>query len=118
LVGDYNISNIVTAIEIGKYFGVKEADAIDAVTRYSPSNNRSQLKPWKGMSLIMDAYNANPSSMRASVQNFGHHPAAQKVLVLGDMFELGEWSHKEHQDMVRFCETFVVGKSHFDRQRI
>ena len=110
LVGDYNISNIVTAIEIGKYFGVKEADAIEAVTRYSPSNNRSQLKPWKGMSLIMDAYNANPSSMRASVQNFGHHPAVQKVLVLGDMFELGEWSQKEHEDMVRFCETFAWEK--------
>ncbi|MBK8621265.1 MAG: UDP-N-acetylmuramoyl-tripeptide--D-alanyl-D-alanine ligase [Saprospiraceae bacterium] len=106
LVGDYNISNIVTAIEIGKYFGVKEADAIEAVTQYSPSNNRSQLKAWKGMSLIMDAYNANPSSMRASVQNFGHHPAGQKVLILGDMFELGEWSQKEHEDMVKFCETF------------
>ncbi len=106
LVGDYNLTNIVTAIEIGKYFGVKENVAIEAVTKYTPSNNRSQLKPWKGMSLIMDAYNANPSSMRASVQNFGQHPAHQKVLILGDMFELGEWSQKEHEDMVRFCESF------------
>lgn len=97
LVGDYNFPNVMAAIAIGLYFKVP-AEKIKAVTEgYVPSNNRSQVVHRGSNVFIMDAYNANPSSMKAAIENFAGLHAPQKVLLLGAMKELGEDSLKEHQ---------------------
>jgi UDP-N-acetylmuramoyl-tripeptide--D-alanyl-D-alanine ligase len=100
LVGDYNLANILAAACIGEYFKVPEQDIVAAIAGYTPTNNRSQIMHTNHNQLIMDAYNANPSSMFAAVNNFQHLAAPNKYLILGDMFELGEESIAEHQAIV------------------
>jgi UDP-N-acetylmuramoyl-tripeptide--D-alanyl-D-alanine ligase len=98
LGGKYNFENIQTAFAIGNYFGVEEELIAEAIASYNPDNNRSQIVEKGTNSFLMDAYNANPTSMEASVTNFGKLISTkQKVVILGDMFELGEYSKIEHE---------------------
>ena len=119
LIGAYNATNVLAALAIGKYFGVGKADAVDAIESYTPSNNRSQMTRTASNTLIVDAYNANPSSMNAALDNFAAIEAEDKIALLGDMRELGADSLKEHvavvaklADMVmtrRLSKAFLVG---------
>jgi UDP-N-acetylmuramoyl-tripeptide--D-alanyl-D-alanine ligase len=96
--GKYNFDNMQTAFAVGRFFGVSHTDAAEAIADYNPDNNRSQVIEKGSNSFLMDAYNANPSSMAASVKNFGNlKTEKQKVVILGDMFELGEYSQAEHE---------------------
>ena len=101
LVGAYNATNILAALAVGECFGVPRADAIAAIAEFVPDNNRSQMVRTERNTLIVDAYNANPSSMRAALENFGHVEAAHKLALLGDMRELGAESVEEHKKIVR-----------------
>lgn len=100
LVGTYNADNVIAAIVIGEYFGVSPEDAVKAIAAFVPSNNRSQLQKTDCNDLIIDAYNANPSSMAAALDNFSNVEAKTKVLMLGDMRELGGDSVGEHRKVV------------------
>ena len=105
LIGAYNIKNALVAIAVGCYFGVS-ADAItEALNNYIPSNNRSQLTETADNHLIVDAYNANPTSMMAALENFRLMEVAHKVAILGDMKELGEGSMEEHRKIVAFLQS-------------
>ncbi len=108
LEGDYNRANIAAAIAVGRYFDVDEARIRHAIASYRPDNNRSQRTETERNTLVVDCYNANPSSMRAALANFRAEPLgprASKVLILGDMLELGAWSEEEHAQAVReACE--------------
>lgn len=101
LAGAYNVTNALAAIAVGRYFGVSLDDAITAIEAYVPSNNRSQMTRTGRNLLIEDAYNANPSSMAAALDNFALARDDHKVVLLGDMRELGAESAKEHQAVVR-----------------
>lgn len=100
LIGAYNIDNMLSAITIGLHFGVTPEQINHALESYIPSNNRSQLEVTAKNKLIVDAYNANPSSMAAAIENFKLIQATRKMAILGDMRELGEVSEKEHQKVV------------------
>lgn len=104
LVGDYNLPNVLAAVTIGRYFNVPEAKIRAALSGYMPSNSRSQLIERGTNTIILDAYNANPSSMRLAIENFAALKANNKVLMLGGMAELGEQSVEEHEgilDLIR-----------------
>jgi UDP-N-acetylmuramoyl-tripeptide--D-alanyl-D-alanine ligase len=115
LIGEYNLTNVLAAVSIGKYFGVKTAKIIKAIEEYSPTNNRSQLTKTEKNTLIVDAYNANPTSMDAALRNFAKMNVPNKVLILGDMKELGTDSLAEHQkisDLIAskdFQNVFLIG---------
>lgn len=104
LIGAYNLDNSLTAVAIGRYFGVEDTKICHALSSYVPQNNRSQLVHTASNTLIVDAYNANPTSMMAALENFRQMEAAHKVAILGDMKELGEGSHEEHQKVVDFLK--------------
>ena len=106
LVGVYNLSNVLAAISVGKYFGVDEQRIISAIENYKPSNSRSQLVVKDSNKFILDAYNANPSSMKLAIENFSHAAGHNKVLVLGAMAELGNESLKEHQQIIKLIESY------------
>ncbi len=115
LVGAYNADNVMAALSVGEAFEVPFAKAVAAIEAYSPSNSRSQLVRTKNNVLIVDAYNANPSSMRAALDNFAATDFPEKVLMLGDMLELGQESSEEHRAILqRACEVapviFLVGE--------
>ena len=97
LIGSYNFNNIAVAIVIGIHFGVDDAKIKEAIENYIPSNNRSQIIQKGSNKIILDAYNANPSSMQAALENFSHLTDKNKIAVLGDMFELGNEAEIEHQ---------------------
>lgn len=101
LVGAYNANNVLAALAVGEYFGVPFEDGAKAVEAYLPKNNRSQLMRSGTNTLIVDAYNANPSSMAVAVANFAEFRSERKLALLGDMRELGEDSVKEHITIVR-----------------
>ena len=101
LIGAYNVDNALAAITIGIKFGVSEQDASDAVANYKPQNNRSQFTETGRNHLVVDAYNANPTSMAAAIENFSMIKADNKMLILGDMRELGEVSEAEHRHIVK-----------------
>jgi UDP-N-acetylmuramoyl-tripeptide--D-alanyl-D-alanine ligase len=100
LVGDYNLSNVLAAVAVGKYFKVPDDKIKAAIENYSPSNSRSQLVEIGTNTIILDAYNANPSSMKLAIENFAGLGAANKVLLLGAMAELGDESPDEHKAIV------------------
>lgn len=104
LTGGYNFENIASALCMGKYFGVDPQLANQAVAEYVPGNMRSQIMQKGTNTIILDAYNANPSSMQAAIENLAAMSAANKALILGDMFELGEEADKEHQAIGRLIK--------------
>lgn len=104
LIGSYNIYNMLAAATIGLHFGVSEEQVNHALANYIPSNNRSQLTVTASNKLIVDTYNANPTSMNAALQNFRDMKVSPKMAILGDMRELGEVSAEEHQKVVDFLK--------------
>ncbi|MCB0510471.1 MAG: UDP-N-acetylmuramoyl-tripeptide--D-alanyl-D-alanine ligase [Bacteroidetes bacterium] len=116
LIGSYNAHNIAAAIAIGSYFEVEDAKIKAALEAYAPENNRSQISSFRGNQIILDAYNANPTSMEAALQSFNKLMAPKKIVFLGDMFEVGTDSKKEHQHILdslkeyRFDVCVLVGK--------
>lgn len=105
LIGEYNLTNALAAITVGKYLGVKADLICKAIEAYEPTNNRSQLKETKKNMLIIDAYNANPTSMHAALENFDHMDVNHKVLILGDMKELGPDTDMEHQKVADYISN-------------
>lgn len=115
LVGTYNATNILAAMAVGEFFGVPRSLAVEAIGEYQPKNNRSQMTRTERNSLIVDAYNANPSSMAAALDNFAAVQAPQKLALLGDMRELGEDSLAEHVAVVKRLagsgfKSYLVGE--------
>ena len=117
LVGSYNFENVAAAIGVGQYFKVDESDIISALEAYTPTNSRSQVIETQKNRIIMDAYNANPTSMRAALINFANICGKDSLLVLGDMRELGTASEEEHRSILHlmkelgFKEAFLVGQN-------
>lgn len=117
LIGSYNVVNVLAAITVGKHFGVSDEQIVHALENYTPSNNRSQMTVTEKNHLIVDAYNANPTSMAAAIRNFEQIEVdAPKFAILGDMRELGTVSGEEHQKVVDmlahagFDEVWLVGE--------
>lgn len=108
LIGTYNIYNMLAAATIGIHFGVTEEQVCHALSNYIPSNNRSQLTVTDRNKLIVDTYNANPTSMMAALQNFRDMDVAPKMAILGDMRELGDVSAEEHQKVVDFLSLYNI----------
>lgn len=121
LVGEYNAENVSAAICVGNYFGVSEEEALAAIRAYIPSNNRSQLMQTEKNTVVVDAYNANPTSMQAAIEAFSRqHSELQSCYILGAMRELGEYSHLEHQNIVNMLlerkadKVLLVGEEYKD----
>ncbi len=120
LIGGYNLPNVLAAVCIGKYFKVDDEKIKNALENYTPSNSRSQLIGKNSNKIILDAYNANPSSMKVAVENFANMPGNKKVLMLGAMMELGEESLHEHENLVKLInqnqwhKVVLVGKDYKD----
>lgn len=116
LIGAYNAENVLAAVTIGDYFGLTGVQIKNGLENYAPQNNRSQLTVTEQNKLVVDAYNANPTSMQASILNFAQMEVEQKTLILGDMFELGDQSDVEHQNIVNllkrnnFNNVLLIGK--------
>ncbi len=106
LVGDYNFPNAMAAVAIGTFFNVPAQNIKSAIERYTPSNSRSQMLQQGSNHIILDAYNANPGSMKAAIENFAKLNAKNKVLLLGAMAELGEESLAEHRAVVSLIENY------------
>ena len=100
LIGDYNLPNVLAAVAVGKHFNIQDDKIKSALENYIPSNSRSQLIELASNKIILDAYNANPSSMKAAIENFAAMETGEKILMLGAMAELGEESIAEHQAIV------------------
>jgi UDP-N-acetylmuramoyl-tripeptide--D-alanyl-D-alanine ligase len=117
LIGAYNAENVLAAVAIGEYFGVGEELIKKGLENYIPQNNRSQLTVTENNKLVVDAYNANPTSLKAAILNFAQIKLKRKTLILGDMLELGEQSDIEHQNIVdllqqnEFKNVLLVGES-------
>jgi UDP-N-acetylmuramoyl-tripeptide--D-alanyl-D-alanine ligase len=108
LVGEYNYPNVMTAVAAGLHFGVPMADIKQAIEAYAPDNSRSQWLQKGTNQVILDAYNANPSSMKLAIENFAQMPGDQKILFLGGMMELGEESEKEHKNLIELIIDYLV----------
>ena len=106
LVGTYNLPNVLCAVTIGNYFGVPPTKIQSAIESYTPSNSRSQWINWGTNQVILDAYNANPSSMKVAIENFAQLPESAKILMLGAMMELGETSVAEHQALLNQIQQY------------
>ena len=117
LIGSYNLDNALCAAAVGCYFDVDEEDIAAALAGYTPQNNRSQLTVTEHNRLVVDAYNANPTSMRAALDNFARMEVSRKMAILGDMKELGEATAEAHQEVVdrlkgcAFDEVWLVGEA-------
>jgi len=105
LIGRYNFNNIAAAIAFGQYFEVEVTDIVNAIESYLPESNRSQIIKKGSNTIILDAYNANPTSMKAALENFEKQKDIFKIAILGDMFELGTDTQKEHQYIVDLAST-------------
>lgn len=122
IIGSYNFINCLAAAAVGTYFKVDETAIAKALSDYLPDMNRSQFVKTKRNSLILDAYNANPNSMKAALDNFAKYPADNKLLLLGDMFELGEYSEAEHKKLVellqehKFTNVVLVGNEFYKQE--
>jgi len=116
MIGSYNTSNMLAAACVGKKFGISISEIKNALENYIPDNNRSQLKQTENNTLLLDAYNANPSSMEASISNFKTLKAENKIVILGEMRELGDISDSEHEKLYNqvksfeFEHVYLVGK--------
>ncbi|MDP4210732.1 MAG: UDP-N-acetylmuramoyl-tripeptide--D-alanyl-D-alanine ligase [Bacteroidota bacterium] len=107
LVGSYNFENILAAVCVGTYFGVPESLISKAIEEYTPTNNRSQLTITAKNRLLLDCYNANPSSTEAAILNFASIKADKKVVILGDMLELGDEARNEHDNILKILATYA-----------
>lgn len=122
LIGLYNANNINAAVSIGKYFNVEDVLIKEAIENYIPANNRSQLLKKGSNEIILDAYNANPSSMAVAITNFLQLENQNKIMILGDMFELGNESHEEHKAIVdslsdqNKSKCYLIGKSFYENK--
>lgn len=105
IIGQYNFINLLCATCIGNYFKVEDHLINKALSDYTPNMNRSQLESTANNTLILDAYNANPSSMSAAIENFSSLQAENKLLIIGDMFELGEYSNNEHKKIIELIQS-------------
>lgn len=120
LIGSYNFTNCCAAILMGKYFNVPLEQIKKGLEHYLPDNNRSQVLKKNGFKVILDAYNANPSSMTVALEDFAKTMDKSKILFLGDMFELGETAHVEHQRIANlasqlgFENTFLIGENFYN----
>lgn len=123
LIGLYNANNINAALAIGKFFEVEDEAIKEALESYIPENNRSQLLVKETNQIILDAYNANPSSMAVAIENFLQLDNSNKIMILGDMFELGEESPQEHQAIVNSLSDqeavscYFIGKEFYASQK-
>lgn len=106
LVGDYNLPNVLAAVAAGKHFGIPDSKIKDAIEAYAPSNSRSQMLEKGTNKIILDAYNANPSSMKLAIENFAKINADKKVLLLGAMAELGDESMAEHEAIATLLQQY------------
>lgn len=114
IAGRHNLQNIHTAIAVGRYFRVTTAAILSAIAAYEPQNNRSQYIEKAGVHYLLDAYNANPSSMQASLKSFAQQSNGKKLAILGDMLELGEYAQEEHLKIAQYAqslglEVYLVG---------
>ena len=107
LVGEYNLSNVLVAVTIGKYFNIDDNKITEAIEAYAPTNSRSQLVSIGSNQIVLDAYNANPSSMKAAIENFSKMHKADKVLLLGAMAELGTDSLEEHKAIIDLLTKYT-----------
>ena len=120
LTGTYNVDNIIMALSIGKHFNVDLNLAIKAIERYRPENNRSQILNIGSNTFIMDAYNANPSSMKLAIENMSASNLPNKILILGSMKELGDYSVEEHQSVLKelnvedWFQVYTIGDEFYD----
>ncbi|MDC1372545.1 UDP-N-acetylmuramoyl-tripeptide--D-alanyl-D-alanine ligase [Flavobacteriaceae bacterium] len=112
LIGAYNFTNISAGVLIGDFFDIPLNDIKQAIEEYLPTNNRSQLITKGSTQIILDAYNANPTSMMAALQHFNTIKTASKMVFLGDMFELGETAQEEHQDIVDYLSNTNIDEVH------
>lgn len=110
LVGSYNLENVMAAYTVGRYFGIEHGIIKEAIEGYVPSNNRSQLIKTPKNTIIMDAYNANPTSMENALRNLASLKVDNKVAILGEMLELGEYSEEEHQRIVKLALSLNFSK--------
>ena len=106
LIGAYNFENVLAAASIGRYYNIDDLEIKKAIEEYHPSNKRSQLQKTNSNTLILDLYNANPTSMKASIDNFRNIPFKEKTLILGDMLELGKESKREHEEIINLLEQY------------
>ena len=120
IYGDYNFSNIASSVSIGKFLDLTNEEIQKGLDVFKNDSNRSEIIQFGSNKIYLDAYNANPTSMKASISNFDKELISNKVLVLGDMFELGEHSDKEHQDIVdlidnkNYKKVYLVGNIFFN----
>jgi len=123
LIGKYNFENVSAAVCVAKYFKIENEKIKNAIENYFPNNNRSQIKYTQNNTLILDLYNANPSSMNVAINNFSEMKAENKILIIGDMFELGDISEQEHKKIIElvnnlnFDNVYLVGNQ-FDKINI
>lgn len=124
LIGAYNFHNCCAAITMGNHFSIELQQIKNAIESYTSANNRSQIIQKGGRYIILDAYNANPSSMKVALENFAALNKQEKILILGDMFELGETAKEEHQAIVdlasslNFKEVFLVGENFYKTETV
>ena len=123
LLGRYNFTNIAATITVGLHFDVDLTSIKKGIESYAPKNNRSQIIKQNSNTIILDAYNANPSSVEAALKNFNTMEGDQKIVILGDMFELGKQSYAEHQSIIDlaqkldFLQLYLVGNHFFDHHQ-
>jgi len=108
LSGDYNFDNIMAAVALGLHFGMNEEEIKNGIEKYQPKNNRSQIIKTNKNTVYMDAYNANPSSMELALKNTAQMSNANKVFILGDMFELGAYAEAEHKNIIQLCQELKL----------
>ena len=110
LAGNYNLPNVMSAVCIGKYFKVADEKIKTALEAYTPTNSRSQIIKKDSNTILLDAYNANPSSMKAAIENFAEMEGENKIVILGGMMELGEESIKEHTTLIEMLSNHTWNK--------
>jgi UDP-N-acetylmuramoyl-tripeptide--D-alanyl-D-alanine ligase len=110
LVGDYNLPNVLCAVAIGNYFNISSNKIKTAIENYTPSNSRSQMLNLGSNKIILDAYNANPTSTKAAIENFAKIQATEKIIMLGGMMELGEDSISEHETIINLIQKYQWSK--------
>ena len=121
LFGPYNFANVISAITVASYFDVNLEAIGVALRNFQPESNRSEQVFWRDNTVLMDAYNANPNSMKSAIESFAKMKSRQKqMMIIGEMYELGEYSEMEHREIVKICmayteiEVILVGKAYKD----